>query len=396
MHAQRRRAWPLAAALLSCLLLAAATALAGCAAGPPAPVRDSREALGTFVTITAYGGDRAAIERSVDEAFAAIAAVESELSAYPDLAADPATPAVPRTREVTSTAQFNLNPFEWHALPSRVLHVFDRVEVLGVGDAFSPTMLRVVQLYDFEGGGTVPGDAELARAVRAAQAFETRTASAALEGRFANTGVLLANPEPAYSSFAAPAAGLDFSGAAKGLALDAALAVMQAAAEKGALDGVLISAGSTTLVAGRKPTAKDAQPWHVGIEDPRDPQKIIGVVDYLPAETTATTGELPVGTVSTSGDYQQSFVRDGVRYHHILDPATGKPAREMRSLTVVGAATGIDSDILSTALFVMGVPRAEAYAREHGLGLFIVDAAGRTRIVPGPEGAPWKIRMGSN
>jgi thiamine biosynthesis lipoprotein len=264
-----------------------------------------------------------------------------------------------------------------------------------VGDSFSPTMLRVVQLYDFEGGGTVPDDAKLARAVRAAQAFETRTVSVAVEGRFADTGALLADPKPAYSSFAAPAAGLDFSGAAKGLALDAALAVMQDAAEKGALDGALISAGSTTLVAGRKPTAEDAQPWHVGIEDPRDPQRIIGVVDYVPAETTATAGELPFGTVSTSGDYQQSFVRDGVRYHHILDPATGKPAREMRSLTVVGAATGIDSDILSTALFVMGVPRAEAYAREQGLGLFIVDAEGRTRIVPGPEGAAWKIRLGS-
>jgi len=80
-----------------------------------------------------------------------------------------------------------------------------------------------------------------------------------------------------------------------------------------------------------------------------------------------------------------------VLYHHILHPATGKPARGLRSLTVVGGETGLDSDILSTALFVMGVDRAEAYAREHGLGLFIVDDEGRTRIVPGPEGVAFSI-----
>jgi thiamine biosynthesis lipoprotein len=395
MLAPHRRTRSLAAALLGCALLAGTAALAGCRARAAEPVRDSREALGTFVTITAYGADTAAIERSIDEAFRAVAEVESQLSAYPDLAADPTAANAPRAREVTGVVQFNLDPFEWHVLPPQVVLTLDRVKALATGEYFSPSMLRVVQLYDFEGGGTVPGDAELARMVRASDAFETRVAPAGVEGRFADIGVLLAEPKPAYSSFAPPAVGLDFSGAAKGLALDAALAVMQEAAANGALDGALISAGSTTLVAGQKPPAEDAEPWHVGIEDPRDPEKVIGVVDYSPTETSPG-GKLPVGTVSTSGDYQQSFVRDGVRYHHILDPATGKPARDMRSLTVVGAATGIDSDILSTALFVMGVPRAEAYAREHGLGLFIVDAEGRTRVVPGPEGAPWEIRLGSS
>jgi len=395
--ATRRVARPRVAALLAGFVLGVLLWLPGCSARSAEPVRDSREALGTFVTVTAYGPDRAAIQRAIDDAFDAIAGVEAQLSAYPDIAADPTSASAAPAQEATTVAQFNLAPYQWHVLPGGAVTVLDRVRELGVEDYFAPGMLRVVQLYDFEGGGNVPDSAELTRMVRAAQAFETRVVSAGVEGRFAATDVLLAPPNPAWSSFAPPAAGLDLSAALKGLALDAALAAMEDAASSGDITGALVSAGSTTLVTGRKASAGDAGPWRVGIEDPRDPKKIIGVVDYsLPSAAQGAGGEAGAfGTVSTSGDYQQSFVRDGVRYHHILEPAAGTPARGMRSLTVVGASSGLDSDILSTALFVMGVEKAETYARNHGLGLFIVDAEGRTRIVPGPKDAPWEIREGS-
>ncbi len=80
-----------------------------------------------------------------------------------------------------------------------------------------------------------------------------------------------------------------------------------------------------------------------------------------------------------------------MRYHHILDPDTGKPARGLQSLTVVGAGTGLDSDILSTALFVMGVDKATTYAEDNGLGLVVVDDEGRVHVVPGPEDRTWEI-----
>ena len=266
---------------------------------------------------------------------------EAVLSAYPDVAGDSQRSIQAYARKVASVREFNRDPFRWHILPIEIVAVLDRVKALGVERYFSPSMLRVIGLYDFEGGGTVPDQAELARLVRAAQAFETSVTSAGVEARFGETGTLRAPPNPPSSSFAPPAVGLDLSGAAKGAALDAAWRVLQDAAKRGALDGALISAGSTTLVAGEKPVADGAEPWRVGIEDPRKPDEVIGDrrVRAEGGQRSDAGSPLPLGTVSTSGDYQQSFVRDGVRYHHILDPATGKPARGMRSLTVVGAKT---------------------------------------------------------
>ena len=143
------------------------------------------------------------------------------------------------------------------------------------------------------------------------------------------------------------------------------------------MSAALISSRSTTLAFGRKP---DGEPWRIGIEDPRDTDKIVATV-----ESAADI------TVSTSGDYQRFFERDGVRYHHILDPETGMPAAGLRSLTVVGDIPGLDSDILATALFVMGPSAATVYAEEYGIGLVLVDAEGRTLIVPGPADRTWEI-----
>ncbi len=221
-------------------------------------------------------------------------------------------------------------------LPPYAEDVLDAICVLEVREWFSPQLWAATELWAFEAGGHVPTTAELEAALG--------------DGRY------------------------DFGGAAKGLALDEAAEALRAAA---GVDAALIASGSTTLAYGTKP---HSEPWRIGVEDPRDPSALIATIE--------AAGDI---TVSTSGDYQRAFERNGVLYHHILDPATGRPALGFRSLTVVGDISGLDSDILSTALFVAGPARAMSFAEEHGLGLVVVDAGGRTHIVPGPEGRTWEI-----
>jgi thiamine biosynthesis lipoprotein len=327
------RALLAATAFLAC---AAALALAGCDRAPE-PVRVSRPALGTSVTIDAYGADDASVRAAIETAFAAIADVERELDAYS------ATSAI---------AAFNAAPFEWHTLPASAVEILDAVAYLGVGDAFSPALFGIVQLYDFGGEGHVPTAGELSAALLAASMPER-------DGdrmRFAGIS----------SSTALP--GLDFGGAAKGLALDRARDALRS---RGAVTAALISAGSTTVTLGTKP---NGEPWRIGVEDPREPGRVRAVASW--------TGD---GALSTSGDYQQYFERDGVWYHHILDPRTGLPAGGVRSLTVAGRLSGLESDIWSTALFVRGPARAQKGARAGGTGLFLIDASGRESFVVPPS-----------
>jgi FAD:protein FMN transferase len=123
-------------------------------------------------------------------------------------------------------------------------------------------------------------------------------------------------------------------GIGKGYAVDHAVNIMRRAG----LRDFLIQAGGDLYAAGRK----DGKPWRVGIDDPRGP-----------GGRSFATVDLSDGTFSTSGDYARSFMKDGIRYHHLLDPATGQPARGCRSVTIV-ADSPVVADGLSTGVFILG------------------------------------------
>ena len=126
-----------------------------------------------------------------------------------------------------------------------------------------------------------------------------------------------------------PSVRLDVGAVAKGYAVE------QVARESP--EGFLISVGGNVRATGPKP---DGAPWIVGVQDPDDGSA------YL------NTLELEEGSVVTSGDYQRYFTVDGTVYHHIIDPATGYPARNFRAVTVLYTDSGV-ADALSTALFNM-------------------------------------------
>ena len=127
---------------------------------------------------------------------------------------------------------------------------------------------------------------------------------------------------------------ITLGGIAKGYAVDKCVALLH----KLDFTNFMVQAGGDMYIAGKK----GATPWVVGIRDPR-------------GATGATFASTPIEdrSFSTSGDYERGFVKDGVRYHHILDPRTGQPARASRSVTV-RAKDAFTADAWSKVMFILG------------------------------------------
>ena len=134
---------------------------------------------------------------------------------------------------------------------------------------------------------------------------------------------------------------IGLGGIAKGYAIDRAVQVIRNAG----FEVFYINAGGDLYAssgASIKDNAKNsAKRWKVGIQHPDNTDSLIAV--------------LPVanGAVATSGDYERYFEKNGIRYHHIIDPDTGYPANQSRSVTVLTSRAYL-ADALATAVFVLG------------------------------------------
>jgi thiamine biosynthesis lipoprotein len=127
---------------------------------------------------------------------------------------------------------------------------------------------------------------------------------------------------------------ITLGGIAKGYAVDKCVAILK----KDGFTDFMVQAGGDMYIAGKKGNA----PWMVGIRDPRGPQDSMFAI--APIENHS---------FSTSGDYERGFVKDGVRYHHILDPRTGQPAHASRSVTI-RAKDAFTADAWSKVMFIDG------------------------------------------
>lgn len=184
--------------------------------------------------------------------------------------------------------------------------------------AFDITYASVGYLYDYR-RHVRPDDAAIAAALPAVDYRHVVLDPVARSVRFAQPGVRI-----------------DLGGIAKGWAVDRGVELLQVAG----VGRAFVTAGGDTRIIGDR----FGQPWMVGIRDPRDADKV------------AVRIPLADAALSTSGDYERFFEADGVRYHHILSPATGRSASAVRSVTVIGP-TATRTDGLSKTIFVLGIER---------------------------------------
>lgn len=162
-----------------------------------------------------------------------------------------------------------------------------------------------------------------------------------------------------------PGVKIDLGGIAKGYAVERSVALLR---RHGVRHASVTAGGDTRVLGDRR-----GRPWIVGIRHPRSRNKLV------------TRLALVDEAISTSGDYERFFEENGVRYHHILNPATGDSARRVQSVTVIGPdATRTDG--LSTSVFVLGAERGLALInRTAGYEAIVVDRHGELRYSQGLE-----------
>lgn len=309
-------------ALWGCLL-AACVFLAGC--GGEAAEKHNRNffAMDTYMTMTAYGPHA---EDGLRDAEARIRTLEEELSV---------------TKEGSDVWRVNHRTKDASDLGA------DAAEAVGTAltiakdtqGALDPTIYPVVEAWGFtKDHQQVPSPEALADALA-----RTGWTRARLDGRTLTL-------EPGME--------IDLGAVGKGYAGREAGRVLR---EAGVTNAIL-SLGGNIEAVGAKP---DGSPWKVGLKAP-DSEGYAGMIAVKDA------------AVVTSGSYERYFTDEqGRRYHHILDPATGRPAENgLLSVTVVGP-DGLVCDALSTALFVMGKDRAAAYWRARGDFAMILIEEGR-------------------
>lgn len=315
-----------------CLLLIAGVLIYGAVGGRSAAVR-SGTAMGTVVTAKVWG-------RSGDQTAQAVldriqTLDTSYLSAY---------------NGTSDIARINAASGESVKVDSYTSGIISQLlSAAGqTGGAFDPTVGALASLWDIGGPNErIPADTEIAAAC---SSVDWRQVS--IESDTVRIG---------------KGQSLDIGAAGKGAACDEIKELLRAHDAESAV----ISVGGSILLYGENP---DGGAWSVGIRDPRG-----GANDQL--------GTLAMGAgqcISTSGDYERYFEQDGVRYCHILDPRTGCPADSgLISVTVI-CPSGLMSDVLSTACFVLGYEQSLPVLEQCGDAQAVFVTAGHTvYITPG-------------
>ncbi|HCC33927.1 MAG TPA: FAD:protein FMN transferase, partial [Clostridiales bacterium] len=268
--------------------------------------------MGTVLTQCLEGGDAAGV---ADRVAAEISRLEGLFSTYRP------SSEVARLGAAAGEAEVRVS--------GECLTLLEQAVAWGerTGGAFDVTVGPVVRLWrETLAGGRFPARKEVADRVALVGYGDLWLNRADRTARLARKGQLV-----------------DLGGMAKGFAADRAAEFYRT----GGIGSALFNLGGNVVVTGPGP---GGTPWRVGLQHPRAPAgRLMGAV------------EVEAGSVVTAGDYERCVFRRLTRYHHILDPRTGYPARSgLIAATVLGSES-LAADILSTALLVLGL--------EAGIGL---------------------------
>lgn len=292
------------------------------------PVTRAQIALGTMIEIQVRGLARDQADAAINAAFAEIRRIDTLFSTY--------TPVGPVWRLNHSRDTVVTVPPEVHALLLRCDTLWR-----ASGGAFDAATEPLVRAWGFDSETpAVPTDAALADAM-------------------ARSGWSRISIDANRRIRKAPDAAVNFGAIAKGYAVDRAVAML---ARHGAHDALVNAGGEIRATGGS---------WQVGIQHPRSPSELLAVV------------ELRGRAIATSGDYEQYFESGGTRYHHIFDPATGRPAPHCQSVSII-ANDDMTADALATAVFVLGPERGMEFLTQYpDIEALIVDADGARHSTPG-------------
>ena len=291
-------------------------------------VSRTQVAMGTLVEIQVRGLPREKADEAINAAFAEVRRVDTLFSTYQD---------------ESPVRKLNRGSDTLVEVPAEVYALMLRCDTLwrNTGGAFDVAVEPLVRAWGFDGEApAVPSDSALAEAL----------------ARSGWRHVALESDNLIRKS---PGAGVNFGAVAKGYAVDRAVEVLRGL---GAIDALVNAGGEIRATGGD---------WDVGIQHPRSPSELLTVLD------------LKGKAVATSGDYEKYFEIDGTRYHHIFDPATGRPARGCRSVTVI-AGDDVTADALATAVFVMGTEHGMEFLKQYpDIEALIVDDQGVVSRTPG-------------
>lgn len=287
-------------------------------------VRVSGTAMTTAIEMEFWTEDPAVASEAGDAVLALFDRIDRQMSRY---------------REDSELSRVNREaangPVEVSDSLFTVLQQALRISELSHG-AFDISFGSIGYLYDFR-ARQQPSDEELAEGLAKVNYRSVVLDPSANTVRFLDEGVRL-----------------DLGGIAKGYTVDLGIDILKSFGIRHAR----LSAGGDLRLLGDK----RGKPWIVGIRDPRSESRNAMV---LPLTNVA---------VSTSGDYERFFFDDNnERVHHILSPATGKPAKGVQSVTILGDDS-ITTDGLSTAVFVLGAAKGlEMVNRLKGIDAVIID-----------------------